>query len=83
MALVIGVGIEHVRDHIPLKQGLRHLLDCQKISELEVRDHIPLKQGLRHQSGQVKVVRGFGTRPYSIKTRIKTKPSEIRVFVFI
>ncbi len=41
-------GIASVRDHIPLKQGLRHcLLALAKSLCLTVRDHIPLKQGLR------------------------------------
>ena len=39
-----------VRDHVPLKQGLRHCLDCISVIETyQVRDHVPLKQGLRHQ----------------------------------
>ena len=37
-----------VRDHIPLKQGLRHPNEKANISiNIKVRDHIPLKQGLR------------------------------------
>ena len=37
-----------VRDHIPLKQGLRPLLrEIQEALISCVRDHIPLKQGLR------------------------------------
>ena len=54
-----------VRDHIPLEQGLRlGRLDCDSCHE-SVRDHIPLEQGLRRcQSRQ---------RPYSIRTRIKTR----------
>ncbi len=39
-----------VRDHIPLKQGLRHIsVEDRQISG-EVRDHIPLKQGLRRKT---------------------------------
>ena len=37
-----------VRDHVPLKQGLRHFytVALEKVFDL-VRDHVPLKQGLR------------------------------------
>ena len=38
-----------VRDHIPLKQGLRHTGGwSSSCCDTWVRDHIPLKQGLRH-----------------------------------
>ena len=38
----------NVRDHLPLKQGLRRL-ETHNIRSffLRVRDHLPLKQGLR------------------------------------
>ena len=44
----IGSGNFFVRDHIPLKEGLRrgHFLD-EVADEYRVRDHIPLKEGLR------------------------------------
>ena len=35
-----------VRDHLPLKQGLR-LIILRVINSFTVRDHLPLKQGLR------------------------------------
>ena len=36
-----------VRDHIPLKQGLRRSNIAINVFSERVRDHIPLKQGLR------------------------------------
>ena len=37
-----------LREHIPLKQGLRHPLFLQySYSTPRLREHIPLKQGLR------------------------------------
>ena len=38
---------ERVRDHIPLKQGLRQNFLFVVNAVDYVRDHIPLKQGLR------------------------------------
>ena len=61
-----------VRDHIPLKQGLRRANDDYQ-QKAEVRDHIPLKQGLRLHKAP-RDYDGFCPRPYSIKTRIKTAP---------
>ena len=38
-----------VRDHLPLKQGLRLIFHCGRYwFHKHVRDHLPLKQGLRH-----------------------------------
>ena len=61
----------HVRDHIPLEQGLRPLPFLSLTVSTSVRDHIPLEQGLRLDVGDL----GFvieSQRPYSIRTRIKT-----------
>ena len=42
------VSFHDVRDHVPLKQGLRHSYYCNSsLKRLSVRDHVPLKQGLR------------------------------------
>ena len=38
-----------------------------------VRDHIPLEQGLRQMKDVVKDVSEVSQRPYSIRTRIKTR----------
>ena len=61
-----------VRDHIPLEQGLRHIvrINCNLMSI--VRDHIPLEQGLRPPAESLDGIRLLGQRPYSIRTRIKT-----------
>ena len=61
-----------VRDHIPLKQGLRRLQEASYFSLTPVRDHIPLKQGLRRLPVD-EISNLHLPRPYSIKTRIKTK----------
>ena len=38
----------YLREHIPLKQGLRLLLpSCAQRTRRLLREHIPLKQGLR------------------------------------
>ena len=61
-----------VRDHIPLKEGLRHFTEENLLlNRAAVRDHIPLKEGLR-RSLQSRIVFFLGPRPYSIKRRIKT-----------
>ena len=62
-----------VRDHIPLEQGLRHPLQQLAEGPQRVRDHIPLEQGLRHSSRAYKFHRYICQRPYSIRTRIKTR----------
>ena len=36
-----------LREHIPLKQGLRLLLSEMQLADIPLREHIPLKQGLR------------------------------------
>ena len=36
-----------VREHIPLEQGLRHIIFCIRTPLPFVREHIPLEQGLR------------------------------------
>ena len=41
------MGLDGVRDHIPLEQGLRPNLNPIKGAVFLVRDHIPLEQGLR------------------------------------
>ncbi len=67
-----------VREHIPLEQGLRHLMiESLNLCEYVVREHIPLEQGLRHPISRDK--RGFRRcqRAYSIRTRIKTITSEM------
>ena len=38
-----------VRDHLPLKQGLRLVLPLYTAKVAVVRDHLPLKQGLRRE----------------------------------
>ena len=38
----------NVRDHLPLQQGLRPVIEWNKTTiALCVRDHLPLQQGLR------------------------------------
>ena len=63
----------YVRDHIPLEQGLRLAHKSDKSCDVVVRDHIPLEQGLRHHSFGLRDERFAGQRPYSIRTRIKTR----------
>ena len=61
-----------LRDHLPLKQGLRH---CEAIVIhffLNLRDHLPLKQGLRLAVIVTDLNEVDSPRPSSIKTRIKT-----------
>ena len=43
----VRVSERHVRDHIPLEQGLRLTKDAVEHLKADVRDHIPLEQGLR------------------------------------
>ena len=63
-----------VRDHIPLKQGLRLQTSiCIEHTDKVVRDHIPLKQGLRQREQWSINVIDVRPRPYSIRTRIKTR----------
>ena len=38
-----------LRDHLPLKQGLRRSALLLGTSLFSLRDHLPLKQGLRHK----------------------------------
>ena len=46
-----------VREHIPLKQGLRHRSSSRRVHWLpHVREHIPLKQGLRRHHDCVRLV---------------------------
>ncbi len=61
-----------VRDHLPLKQGLRLVIVFPHIRNAVVRDHLPLKQGLRRFA--LYYIQHFThcQRPSSIKTRIKT-----------
>ena len=61
-----------VRDHIPLEQGLRPRSVASKWSWRSVRDHIPLEQGLRPHPPLWWNTTGR-QRPYSIRTRIKTR----------
>ena len=62
----------HVRDHIPLEQGLRPLKLSLTSATVTVRDHIPLEQGLRRIFPLRNHSDGHSQRPYSIRTRIKT-----------
>ena len=40
-------GLGMVREHVPLKQGLKHN-KCLRRSDVKiVREHVPLKQGLK------------------------------------
>ena len=65
----------HVRDHIPLEQGLRHYFNRLSDGFFNVRDHIPLEQGLRQRAKETVRLRIACQRPYSIRTRIKTPPA--------
>ncbi len=48
MIAVFALSRGNVRDHLPLKEGLRQLFaSSSAISGTEVRDHLPLKEGLR------------------------------------
>ena len=60
-----------VRDHLPLKQGLRLSTVESSLFYRYVRDHLPLKQGLRREC-LIELPVLEGPRPSSIKTRIKT-----------
>ena len=42
-------AVHCLREHIPLKQGLRLWTTAHKCSGTTLREHIPLKQGLRHR----------------------------------
>ena len=49
MLIINNLSKSAVRDHLPLKQGLRLFIDVvERIVTTGVRDHLPLKQGLRH-----------------------------------
>ncbi len=48
-------------------------MELRLIQEKLVRDHIPLKQGLRRRHHFLTPALNSCPRPYSIKTRIKTK----------
>ena len=62
-----------VRDHIPLEQGLRHWTRATFDPCWSVRDHIPLEQGLRQEAVELAFAMLLRQRPYSIRTRIKTR----------
>ena len=62
-----------LRDHPPLKQGLRLLHIGRSTTRIStLRDHPPLKQGLRQRTGRTNLPIGRAPRPSSTKTRIKT-----------
>ena len=46
-------GLDWVRDHIPLEQGLRPIIAIERSPIMLVRDHIPLEQGLRHHGKKI------------------------------
>ena len=39
-----------LREHVPLKQGLRLLIAFRIVEIVELREHVPLKQGLRPEA---------------------------------
>ena len=47
MGFLCFIYEKRVREHIPLKQGLRLLAFSSVETAMAVREHIPLKQGLR------------------------------------
>ena len=72
------VSVLVVRDHLPLKQGLRlHLLKFRNRGWC-VRDHLPLKQGLRLRNSWMLLSKDC-PRPSSIKTRIKTSHTSLEL----
>ena len=70
-----AAALSTVRDHIPLEQGLRLSKFGCCHTYLIVRDHIPLEQGLRPGEHSWSYVLKLRQRPYSIRTRIKTRRS--------
>ncbi len=67
-------NIRSLRDHLPLKQGLRRVnFDFCASCRRRLRDHLPLKQGLRLIiNGETLYLLRYAPRPSSTKTRIKT-----------
>ena len=63
-----------LKEHIPVKQGLRpSLLTPLKIFVIMLKEHIPVKQGLRLVTFCLfRSVIAYSQRAYSSKTRIKT-----------
>ena len=64
-----------IKEHIPLKQGLRRLIFFPAYENDSIKEHIPLKQGLRQTTLSSATPSWSDKRTYSTKTRIKTKPS--------
>ena len=76
LATCSGIVLDfYVRDHIPLEQGLRLNRTSDVKVSTSVRDHIPLEQGLRHFFFHLLSLTVSRQRPYSIRTRIKTRLS--------
>ena len=56
--------ITRVRDHIPLKEGLRRFNRFFLSTSVLVRDHIPLKEGLRHLSSSTILISSLYVRDH-------------------
>ncbi len=56
--------VSALRDHVPLKQGLRlnDVLECAPLTTL--RDHVPLKQGLRRYKITVTIAERISLRDH-------------------
>ena len=63
-----------VRDHLPLKQGLRFGIAPHFGIATYCQGHLPLKQGLRRRLKRYIKFAIHSQRPSSIQTRIKTIP---------
>jgi len=62
----------HVAESIPLKQGLKLLIDSDGSFEFTVAESIPLKQGLKPVGSGSGAISEGGCGEHSIKTRIET-----------
>ena len=47
MEMFISLFLRKIKNHIPLKQGLRHEVFLHNPFRPIIKNHIPLKQGLR------------------------------------
>ena len=65
--------IGKVRDHLPLKQGLRPVGDAAEHLIFDVRDHLPLKQELRHYLVPLSTGLFVGAQLFYLQSRMLRK----------
>ena len=58
---------------LPLKQGLKHFVLCNRGCHAKVVMLLPLKQGLKHSMSNATKTNSYRCYATSIKTRIETK----------